>query len=244
MISLIKLRGRKLVKSKRRNKKIIEVFSDRYFYIYRLLNGMFPNFGLVNQMTNHLANNGQPKILDYTNSSVNGYEYTPPRVDESGDMRNESDSVAQQKMFNEFANSLIYENDKYNSDLNMNNCKYNNIAALNERSPRYEFIQRSCHDNNRLYCPVVNNYNRAVEAFSRVNDTLNDRLYDNVPIAMYGNGRVGPDVLFQAKPYVRNAVVVALVMLFALLYIMLQMYISQKHVEMLLLNRILDKSKR
>lgn len=203
---------------------------------------MFPNFGLVNQMTNHLANNGQPKILDYSNSSTYGYEYNPPRADITNDIRRDSDSVIQQKMFNEFANNLIYDNNKYNTDLNVNENKYNNIEALNQHSPRYDFIHRSCHDNNRLYCPVVNNYNRAVESF-RVNDTLDDRVNDYRPINMYNGGRVGPDMLFQMRPYAKYVVIVSLIMVFMLFYMMVLMYLSQKNIEMMMFSKLFNKDK-
>ena len=33
----------------------------------------FPNFGLINQMSKHIANNASPKILDYQTSGSRGY---------------------------------------------------------------------------------------------------------------------------------------------------------------------------
>lgn len=67
----------------------------------------FPNFGLINQMSKHLANNTSPRILDYNVSNYNGYTYTPSSTDLVNQPLSTNNSITQQQRFNAMAEQLM-----------------------------------------------------------------------------------------------------------------------------------------
>ena len=69
----------------------------------------FPNFGLINQMSRHLANNAAPKILDYQTNGNDGYMYKPSSTDLITPYSSVGNgSLAQQQRFNAIADQLMY----------------------------------------------------------------------------------------------------------------------------------------
>ena len=74
----------------------------------------FPNFGLINQMSKHLANNTSPRVLDYNISDYNGYRYTPTSTDLITQPLSTNNSITQQQRFNAMAEQLMYNNDRIN----------------------------------------------------------------------------------------------------------------------------------
>ena len=74
----------------------------------------FPNFGLINQMSKHLANNTSPRVLDYNISDYNGYRYTPTSTDLITQPLSTNNSITQQQRFNAMAEQLMFNNDRIN----------------------------------------------------------------------------------------------------------------------------------
>lgn len=69
---------------------------------------IFPNVGLLDQMSRHIANNSSPRILDYETSTDTGLQYRPTRPIASLPTYS-SERLAQQQRFNEFTNRLLYD---------------------------------------------------------------------------------------------------------------------------------------
>ena len=68
----------------------------------------FPNFGLINQMSKHLANNTSPRVLDYTVNGYDGYRYTPSSNDLVNQPLPVNNSITQQQRFNAMAEQLMF----------------------------------------------------------------------------------------------------------------------------------------
>ena len=69
---------------------------------------IFPNVGLLNQMSRHIANNSSPHILDYDTSTDTGLQYHSTQPIASLPTYS-SERLAQQQRFNEFTNRLLYD---------------------------------------------------------------------------------------------------------------------------------------
>ena len=91
----------------------------------------FPNFGLINQMSRHLANNAAPKILDYQTNGNDGYVYKPSSTDLITPYSSVGNgSLAQQQRFNAIADQLMYASRNANiANLNgnVNGNPYSNL---------------------------------------------------------------------------------------------------------------------
>lgn len=68
----------------------------------------FPNFGLLNNMTQHFANNGTPKVLNYEVNGNTGYTYAPVSTDLVSQTLPANDPITRQQRFNAAINDLLF----------------------------------------------------------------------------------------------------------------------------------------
>lgn len=125
----------------------------------------FPNFGLINQMSKHLANNTSPRILDYTMSDYNGYRYTPSSTDIASQPL-VTNSISQQQRFNAMAEQLMYNDNRSNNDVVNHNISHQNNMIDNLVNPP-QTIQPQSQQVLNTTAPrgIINDMNENKESF-------------------------------------------------------------------------------
>lgn len=186
----------------------------------------FPNFGLMNQMSKHIANNASPKILDYQMNGNNGYIFSPTSTDLMTSYTPSNNSISQQQRFNAIADQLLYNNTLFNENKqNDTNSSYNqnsNQVAVQQRSIIDSLInpqQQVVYSNNTQSLPKLNN---------KVEQGI---IYDNasVPKERFTNN----DGIMRIEPENRLNII-GVVIIGLILFMLIQLYLTQKKLEFML----------
>lgn len=195
----------------------------------------FPNFGLINQMSKHIANNASPRILDYQSNGNVGYVYTPTSTDLITHSIPINNSISQQQRFNAIADQLIYNNAFKENEKDINNN--NSIYSLANNSNAEQRIIRQGSVIDSLIDPQQHaNYN-TTNINSNQNATLNNT-------ASQGriNDTTGKKESFttegmldmKTKDSQNKLNVISIVIICFILFMLIQLYLSQKKLEFMM----------
>lgn len=192
----------------------------------------FPNFGLINQMSKHIANNASPRVLDYQSNGNDGYIYSPSSTDLVSQFMPINNSISQQQRFNAIADQLIYSNNTFREDdKGMNNTAYS--ISNNQNAEQRIMRQGSTIDS--LINPQHINY--ASNNNSGQNTALNSvvsqgRINDNIEKKeSFENGTTSNTKIkdSQNKLNLISAIIICFI-----LFMLIQLYLSQKKLEFML----------
>ena len=195
----------------------------------------FPNFGLINQMSKHIANNASPRVLDYQSNGNMGYVYTPTSTDLITHSIPINNSISQQQRFNAIADQLIYNNNTFREnekDINNNNSIY----PLSNNSNVEQRIIKQGSVIDSLINPQQANYN-TTNINSSQNATLN---------ATASQGRIN-DTTGKKESFTTEGMfdmktkdsqnklnVISIVIICFILFMLIQLYLSQKKLEFMM----------
>ena len=195
----------------------------------------FPNFGLINQMSKHIANNTSPRVLDYQSNGNVGYVYTPSSTDLITHSMPISNSISQQQRFNAIADQLIYSNNVFREnekDINNNNSIYpmSNNQNVEQRIMRQGSVIDSLID------PQYANYNT-----SNINSAQNSML-NNTASQGRINDATGKKESFtnedisnmKTKDSQNKLNVIGVIIICFILFMLIQLYLSQKKMEFMM----------
>lgn len=188
----------------------------------------FPNFGLINQMSKHIANNASPKILDYQTSESRGYTYSPSSTDLiTQSMSN--NSISQQQRFNAIADQLIYSNNALNGGNMNNNAIY--PATYDRNTEQRIMRQGSVIDS--LIEPQQLNYTNSVRNVDMLNNTASQGRINDTPEKKESfMNEIVPDVKVK-DPQSRLNIIGVIIICFVL-FMLIQLYLSQKKLEFMI----------
>lgn len=210
----------------------------------------FPNFGLINQMSKHIANNASPRILDYQSNGSSGYMYAPTSTDLISQATSTGNSISQQQRFNAIADQLIYGDKLLNANrmnMNMNanaNASVNANANMNNGTTfdlPYEYGGRSRQQEsviNTLIKQQPTNYpvNNVTQNTASLNQTaeqgvINDN--SNVPKENFSPDNVNPNGML-VKESQNKLNIIGIVIICFILFMLIQLYLSQKKLEFMM----------
>lgn len=220
----------------------------------------FPNFGLLNNMGQHLANVGTPKILDYDIDNRNGYTYTPtPRDLVASPPIPTNNNLNRQQRFNEAINNILYSQSQVKTNVANDIFSHNpNLKLQNEKvlnslvTPDYRITEDVSNVNVNNNLPNINNGIVNTNVNQNLN-TQNDKtaLNEYAPVTKVEdvNNNVNKDALnkpkenFDLKPdetpsqiqkhrMTMNLVIIAIVMF--VVFMLIQLYLNQKKLEFLM----------
>ena len=193
----------------------------------------FPNFGLINQMSKHIANNASPKILDYQTSGSRGYVYTPSSTDLVTHTIPVNNSISQQQRFNAIADQLIYNNNVFRENEKNNN---NSVYPLSNNSNVEQRIIRQGSVIDSLIDPQHANYNT-----TNINSDQNIALNNTA-----SQGRIN-DTSGKKESFITEGIfdmktkdsqnklnVIGVVIICFILFMLIQLYLSQKKLEFMM----------
>lgn len=204
----------------------------------------FPNFGLINQMSKHIANNASPRILDYQSNGSSGYMYAPTSTDLISQATSTGNSISQQQRFNAIADQLIYGDkllnaNRMNMDTNANaNANMNNGTTFDLP---YEYGGRSRQQEsviNTLIKQQPSNYpvNNVTQNSVSLNQTaeqgvINDN--SNVPKENFSSDNINSNgILIKESQNKLN--IIGIVIICFILFMLIQLYLSQKKLEFMM----------
>lgn len=195
----------------------------------------FPNFGLINQMSKHIANNASPRILDYQSNGSSGYMYAPTSTDLISQATSTGNSISQQQRFNAIADQLIYGDKLLNANMNAN---MNNGTTFDLP---YEYGGRSRQQEsviNTLIKQQPTNYpvNNVTQNTASLNQTaeqgvINDN--SNVPKENFSPDNVNPNGML-VKESQNKLNIIGIVIICFILFMLIQLYLSQKKLEFMM----------
>lgn len=202
----------------------------------------FPNFGLINQMSKHIANNASPRILDYQSNGSSGYMYAPTSTDLISQATSTGNSISQQQRFNAIADQLIYGDKLLNA--NRMNINANANANMNNGTTfdlPYEYGGRSRQQEsviNTLIKQQPSNYpvNNVTQNSVSLNQTaeqgvINDN--SNVPKENFSSDNINSNgILIKESQNKLN--IIGIVIICFILFMLIQLYLSQKKLEFMM----------
>ena len=204
----------------------------------------FPNFGLINQMSKHIANNASPRILDYQSNEHQGYFYSPSSTDLITQPMSFNNSISQQQRFNAIADQLIYSNNAFRGHDNETiNTQY---STSNDRTAEQRIMkQGSVIDS--LIDPQNTNYTTNINSSQNVglNNSnvmhLNEALNNTV-----SQGRIN-DSIDKKESFVNEVMsnmkikdsqnklnIISIIIICFILFMLIQLYLSQKKLEFMM----------
>ena len=196
----------------------------------------FPNFGLINQMSKHIANNASPRILDYQSNGSSGYMYAPTSTDLISQATSTGNSISQQQRFNAIADQLIYGDKLLNANMNAN---MNNGTTFDLP---YEYGGRSRQQEsviNTLIKQQPTNYpvNNVTQNTASLNQTaeqgvINDN--SNVPKENFSPDSVNSNSGILARESQNKLNIIGIVIICFILFMLIQLYLSQKKLEFMM----------
>ena len=192
----------------------------------------FPNFGLINQMSKHIANNASPRVLDYQSNGNRGYIYSPSSTDLVTQSMPINNSISQQQRFNAVADQLIYSNNAFREgDKDMNNTIYS--MPNNQNAEQRIMRQGSVIDS--LIDPQHINY--ASNINPRQNTALNNtvsqgRINDTIEKKESFANEIMPDMKIKDSQSKLN--VIGVIIICFILFMLIQLYLSQKKLEFMM----------
>ena len=196
----------------------------------------FPNFGLINQMSKHIANNASPRILDYQSNGSSGYMYAPTSTDLISQATSTGNSISQQQRFNAIADQLIYGDKLLNANMNAN---INNGTTFDLP---YEYGGRSRQQEsviNTLIKQQPTNYpvNNVTQNTASLNQTaeqgvINDN--SNVPKENFSPDNVNLNSGILARESQNKLNIIGIVIICFILFMLIQLYLSQKKLEFMM----------
>ena len=202
----------------------------------------FPNFGLINQMSKHIANNASPRILDYQSNGSSGYMYAPTSTDLISQATSTGNSISQQQRFNAIADQLIYGDKLLNANrmnMNMNtNVNMNNETTFDLP---YEYGGRSRQQEsviNTLIKQQPSNYpvNNVTQNSVSLNQTAEQGIINdnsNIPKENFSSDNVNSNgILIKESQNKLN--IIGIVIICFILFMLIQLYLSQKKLEFMM----------
>ena len=193
----------------------------------------FPNFGLINQMSKHIANNASPRVLDYQSNGNVGYVYTPSSTDLVTHTIPVNNSISQQQRFNAIADQLIYSNNVFRENEKNNN---NSIYPLSNNSNVEQRIIRQGSVIDSLIDPQHANYNT-----TNINSDQNIALNNTA-----SQGRIN-DTSGKKESFITEGIfdmktkdsqsklnVIGVIIICFILFMLIQLYLSQKKLEFMM----------
>ena len=202
----------------------------------------FPNFGLINQMSKHIANNASPRILDYQSNGSSGYMYAPTSTDLISQATSTGNSISQQQRFNAIADQLIYGDKLLNTNrmnMNMNtNVNMNNETTFDLP---YEYGGRSRQQEsviNTLIKQQPSNYpvNNVTQNSVSLNQTAEQGIINdnsNIPKENFSSDNVNSNgILIKESQNKLN--IIGIVIICFILFMLIQLYLSQKKLEFMM----------
>lgn len=194
----------------------------------------FPNFGLINQMSKHIANNASPRILDYQSNGSSGYMYAPTSTDLISQATSTGNSISQQQRFNAIADQLIYGDKLLNANrMNMNNeTKFDLPYEYGGRSRQQESVINTLIKQQPTNYPV----NNVTQNTASLNQTaeqgvINDN--SNVPKENFSPDNVNSNGLLM-KESQNKLNIIGIVIICFILFMLIQLYLSQKKLEFMM----------
>lgn len=198
----------------------------------------FPNFGLINQMSKHIANNASPRILDYQSNGSSGYMYAPTSTDLISQATSTGNSISQQQRFNAIADQLIYGDkllnaNRMNANANMNNeTKFDLPYEYGGRSRQQESVINTLIKQQPPNYPV----NNVTQNTTPLNQTaeqgvINDN--SNVPKENFSSNNVNSNGML-IKESQNKLNIVGIVIICFILFMLIQLYLSQKKLEFMM----------
>ena len=189
----------------------------------------FPNFGLINQMSKHIANNASPKILDYQTSGSRGYTYSPSSTDLITQSVSSNNSISQQQRFNAIADQLIYSNNVLNEGNMNSNAIY---PTTSDRNVEHRIIrQGSVIDS--LIDPQQTNYANSVRNGEMLNNTVSQgRINDTSGKKESFMNEIVSDVKVKDSQSKLN--IIGVIIICFILFMLIQLYLSQKKLEFMM----------
>lgn len=205
----------------------------------------FPNFGLINQMSKHIANNASPRILDYQSNGSSGYMYAPTSTDLISQATSTGNSISQQQRFNAIADQLIYGDKLLNVNrMNMNanasvNANMNNETAFDLP---YEYGGRSRQQEsviNTLIKQQPTNYpvNNVTQNTALLNQTAEQGIINdnsNIPKENFSPDNVNSNSGIVARESQNKLNIIGIVIICFILFMLIQLYLSQKKLEFMM----------
>lgn len=177
----------------------------------------FHNFGLINNMSKHMANNSTPNILNYDYSDRTGYTYNQGE-NTSINRNSVPESVDKQQRFDNMVNEILYQS------------RTNKVDDSARASQIISSLQNNTGYVSSYNVPVNNESNRNNEQFLRTSADIKT-IDDNEQRYNSYNRNIGNiDTSFVNS---RHSMVVICVVIFVV-FMMLQIYITQKKIEMML----------
>lgn len=204
----------------------------------------FPNFGLINQMSKHIANNASPRILDYQSNGSSGYMYAPTSTDLISQATSTGNSISQQQRFNAIADQLIYGDKLLNANrMNMNANANTSVNANNETTfdLPYEYGGRSRQQEsviNTLIKQQPTNYpvNNVTQNTALLNQTAEQGIINdnsNIPKENFSPDNANSNgILIKESQNKLN--IIGIVIICFILFMLIQLYLSQKKLEFMM----------
>lgn len=202
----------------------------------------FPNFGLINQMSKHIANNASPRILDYQSNGSSGYMYAPTSTDLISQATSTGNSISQQQRFNAIADQLIYGDKLLNANrmnMNMNaNANMNNETTFDlpykygGRSRQQESVINTLIKQQPTNYPVNNiTQNTALLNQTAEQGVINDN--SNIPKENFSSDNVNSNRIL-VKESQNKLNIIGIVIICFILFMLIQLYLSQKKLEFMM----------
>ena len=181
----------------------------------------FPNFGLLNNMSQHLANNGTPKILDYNINGETGYTYTPASTDLVSQAVPTNSSIMKQQRFNAAIDDLIFSS-KNTGEASTIQPNSSDLSLRQESVISSLMNQRDRNTNI--------NQNTSINTSSEINgidDTNNNSKKEQFVVK--------PDEPPSTQIKKQNKMnFIAIIIIIFIVFMLIQLYLSQKKMEFLM----------
>lgn len=189
----------------------------------------FPNFGLLNNMSQHLANNGAPKILDYNINGETGYTYAPASTDLVSQAIPTNSSIMKQQRFNAAIDDLIFssKNTGGTSTIQPNSSD----LSLRQESVISSLMNQKDKNTSSMNTTSEINNTSSINTTSEIN-TINDTNNDSNKKEQFV---VKPDESPSIKIEKQNKMnFIAIIVIIFIVFMLIQLYLSQKKMEFLM----------
>lgn len=179
----------------------------------------FPNYGLLNSMSQHLANNSAPKILDYTIDGNNGYTYVPASTDLVHQVVPSNDALTRQQRFNAAINDLLYPTLTGVSGGTSGGTSPSSDIALRNSAVINSLM------NQQPIVPVTNQMTNSLNQTSTISQI------EDKPKESY---TVKPDETKEAMTTQNNVNLIAVIVVMFIMFMLVQLYLNQKKMEFMM----------
>lgn len=183
----------------------------------------FPNFGLLNNMSQHLANNGAPKILDYDINNETGYTYVPASTDLVRQSLPTNDPITKQQRFNSAINDLIF------SSRNSGGTSTTQ-PSTSDLSIRHESVINSLMNQGNKNTNISQSSSlNTTSGVSSINDRSDDDNSKKEQFIVKPDEQPSIDVEKQNKINFISVIIILFIV-----FMLIQLYLSQKKMEFLM----------